>query len=246
MPNFTKKQRQQVEKLVCESMDIIDKSKTNGDYYRQLFANMSDAQFYNLMKKELPFRFQYVPTTVEPTMSDIIDGLKHIGVPLIEKVSESYLYTNKDGKPVTSKPAMVCYIPLKKVQQIVTKKNKWSFESSNRDMKSGRLIGQDKGASESDREFESLATLGLTETMKELSGPRADALNAKNTMYNIIGTTGMVRLSDLPDDVDDSLSRNMFNVYLIGAGFNSNLINQGDYTMYTIRDKRRKGLRDED
>ena len=56
----------------------------------------------------------------------------------------------------------------------------------------------------------------------------------------------MVRLSDLPDNVDDSLSRNMFNVYLIGAGFNSNLINQGDYTMYTIRDKRRKGLRDED
>ena len=245
MPNFTKKQRQQVENLVCESMDIVDKSKTNGDYYRQLFANMSDTQFYNFIKKELPFRFQYVPTTVEPSMSDIIDGLKYIGVPLIEKVNLSYLYKNKDGKAVNSKPAMVCYVPLKKVQQVVTKKNKWSFESSNRDMKSGRLIGQDKGASESDREFESLATLGLTETMKELSGPRADALNSKNVMYNAIGTTGMVRLSDLPEDIDDSLSRNMFNVYLIGAGFNSNLINQDNYTMYTIRGKSRKGLRED-
>lgn len=242
MPSFTKKQRQQVEKLVCESMDIVDKSKTNGDYYRRLFANMSDTQFYNFFRKELPLRFQYVPTTVEPTMSDIIDGLKFINVPLIEKITLPYLYTNKDGKPVSSQPAMVCYIPLKKVQQMVTKKNKWATESSNRDMKSGRLIGQDKGASESDREFESLATLNLTNTMKELSGPRADALNAKNVMYNTIGTTGMVRLSDLPEDVDDSLSRNMFNVYLIGAGFNSNLINQGDYTMYTIRDRHRKGV----
>ena len=242
MPNFTKKQRKEVENLVCKSMDIVDKSKTNGDYYRQLFASMSDTQFYNFIKKELPFRFQYVPTTVEPTMSDIIDGLKYIGVPLIEKITLPYLYTNKDGKPVSSQPAMVCYIPLKKVQQMVTKKNKWATDSSNRDMKSGRLVGQDKGASESDREFESLATLNLTSTMKELSGPRADALGAKNAMYNTIGTLGMVRLSDLPDNVDDSLSRNMFNVYLIGAGFNSNLINQDNYTMYTIHNRARKGV----
>lgn len=242
MPNFTKKQRQEVEKLVCESMDILDKSKTNGDYYRQLFANMSDTQFYNFIKKELPFRFQYIPTTVEPTMSDAIDTLKHIGVPLIENLTLPYLYTNKDGKPVGSQPAMVCYVPLKKVQQFVTKKNKWATESTNRDMKSGRLIGSDKGASESDREFESLATLDLNYTMKELAGPRADALDSKNIMYNTIGTTGMVRLSDLPDNIDDSLSRNMFNVYLIGAGFNSNLINQDNYTMYTVKERRRKGV----
>lgn len=242
MPSFTPKQRKEVEKLVCESMDILDKSGVNGDYYRTLFSNMSDNQFLNFIKKELPFRFHDKPSVTEPTMDDAISALKHIGVPLMEKISLPYLYTNKDGKAVTTQEAMVCYIPLKKVQQFVTKKNKWGLETANRDMKTGRLIGQDKGSTTSDREFESLATLGLEKTMEEFAGPKADAMNAKNIMYNTIGTTGIVRLSDVPESVDDSLSRNMFNVYLIGAQLNSNLINQGNYTMYTIKERQRKGV----
>lgn len=242
MPSFTSKQRKEVEKLVYESMDILDKSGINGDYYRNLFSNMSDNQFLNFIKKELPFRFHDKPSVTEPTMDDAIKALKFIGVPLMEKVYLPYLYTNKEGKAVSTQEAMVCYVPLKKVQQIVTKKNKWGLETGNRDMKTGRLIGDDKGSSTSDREFESLATLGLDNAMKEFAGPRADAMNAKNVMYNTIGTTGMVRLSDLPESIDDSLSRNMFNVYLIGAQLNSNLINQGDYTMYTIKERKRKGV----
>lgn len=243
MAKFTSKQRKDVEKLVLESMDIIDKSHTNSDYYRKLFANMSDSQFETWMKKDLPFRFHDKPSVTEPTMSDIIDALKYLGVPLMETLSFPYLYKSKDGTPVSGQEeAMVVYLPLKKVQQFVTKKNKWSPETSNRDMKTGRLLGGDKGASTSDREFESLAISDLNATMKEFSGPKADSMEAMNAMYNMIGTTGMVRLSDLPDSIDDSLSRNMFNVYLIGAQLNSNLINQGDYTMYSIKERQRKGV----
>ena len=65
MPSFTAKQRKQVEDLIIKSMDILDKSGTNGDYYRQMFANMSDTQFQNLFKKNLPLRLQYRPSVVE-------------------------------------------------------------------------------------------------------------------------------------------------------------------------------------
>lgn len=247
MPSFTAKQRKEVENIVCDSMELLDKSKTNGDYYRRLFSSMSDTQFYNFIKKELPFRFQYSPSVTEPTMKDAVEALDFIGVPLMEKINIPELYVNKQGKPVQSQECMVCPIPLKKMQQIITKKTKWGIEISNRDMKSGRLIGHDKGSSTSDREFESLATLGLEKTLEEFSGPRADSMTSKNAMYNSIGTTGLVRLSDLPKASDDSLSRNMLNVYLIGAQLNSNLINQGDYTMYTIKEKKRKGIdRDRD
>ena len=61
-------------------------------------------------------------------------------------------------------------------------------------------------------------------------------------MYAMIGTTGMCRLSDLPDTIDETLSKNMFNAYLIAAHINSNLINQGDYTMRTIKERRNKAL----
>lgn len=239
MPNFTQKQRKEAEKLVLESMDILDKSKTNSDYYRQLFSSMSDNQFYELMKKDLPFRFHDKPSVTEPKMADAIDALNFLGTPLIETIDLPYLYKNKDGKSVQSQECMVCYVPLKKLQQFVTKKNKIGVDISNRDMKTGRLIGQDKGSSSTDREFESLATLGLDKTMEEFMGPRADAMNSKNIMYNSIGSSGLVRLTDLPVSPDDSLSRNILNVYLIGAQLNSNLVNQGDYTMYTVKEKKR-------
>ena len=240
--NFTQKQRKEVENLIYESMDKVDKSKTNSDYYRQLFGNMSDTQFWKLFNKDFPLRFHYKPSVVEPTMDDIKQALDYIGVPLTEKITLPYLYKNKDGVPVSSKECTVVYIPHKKVQQVITKKNKWATDIANRNMKTGRLIGADKGSATSDREFEGLSAFNLPNTIKEFSGPKADSMNSKNVMYNIIGTTGMVRLEDLPESLDDSLSRNMFNTFLIGAHLNSNLINQDNYTMYTLKERKMKGV----
>lgn len=242
MASITKKQRQQMEELVYKTMDSLDPSGTNTKYYREVFGNMSDTQLLKFMKKELPFRFQYSPSVTEPKMSDIKQTLDLLGVPMLEKITLPYLYENSEGVPVSTKECFVGYIPHKKVQQIVTKKSKWAYEIKNRDARTGRLLGGDKGSSTSDREFEAMATMDLPNTMKEFYGPKADAMEAKNAMYSQIGTTGMCRLSDLPDAVDDSLARNMFNSYLLAAHINSNLVNQGDYTMATIKDRKRKAL----
>lgn len=242
MASITPKKRKEVEDIVYKYFDALDKSGTNTKYYRELFGNMSDSKFLEFMKKEFPFRFHYRPSITEPTMRDITDSLDVIGVPLLEEITLPYLYENKDGVPISSQECFVGYNPHKKVQQIVTKKSKWAFDTSNRDGKTGRLLGGDKGSTTSDREFEAMATMGLDSPMKEFYGPRADAMESKNAMYTMIGTTGMCRLSDLPDSIDDSLSRNMFNSYLIAAHINSNLINQGDYTMRTIKERRKKAL----
>lgn len=239
---MTKQQRKQAEQLVYDYFDKVDPSGTNTKYYKDLFASMSDEQFLKFNKKELPYRFHYRSSVTEPTMGDIKKSLNVLGVPLLEKITLPYLFKDKDGNAVQTKECFVGYIPHKKVQQIVTKKSKWATEIGNRDMKSGRLLGADKGSAMSDREFEALETMGFTATPKEFYGPKADSMEAKNAMYNVISNTGMVRLSDLPDTIDDSLAKNMFNSYLIAAHINSNLINQGDYTMYTIKERRRKTL----
>lgn len=238
---MTKKQREEVENLVYSVFAALDKSGTNEKYYRELFAGMSDAQFLSLMKKELPFRFQQKPSITNPSINDINDALDILGIPLLEPITEPFLYKNKDGVPVSTKEAFVGYIPHKKVQQFISKKNKFAVDIANRDI-GGRLLSGDKGATMSDREFETLATTGLTNTMKEFAGPKADSMEAKNAMYNILSTKGVVHLDEIPDNIDDSLSRNMFNVYLIGAHLNSNLINQGDYTIYTLKDKKRLNI----
>lgn len=230
-----KKKRKEIESLVITSMNKLDKSGTNGEYYKDLFARMSDAQFTNFLSKRFPFKFHYRPSVVEPSMDDVKQALDHIGVPLVEKIYEPHVYTNKDGVPVATKECLVVYIHHKPVQQFITKKNKWSIDTSNRDMKTGRLVGADKGAVTSDREFESMAVQGMDKTMKEFYTIKADSMAAKNLANNIIGTTGMLRLEDVPVDRDDSLSKNLMNVYLLGAHLNSNILNEGNYTPYTLR-----------
>ena len=107
-------------------------------------------------------------------------------------------------------------------------------------MKTGLLTGVDKNGKTSDREMESLAVAGLDATINEFSKYRADSMNAKNELYNLININGTVTQKEVPVDIDDSLSKNLLNTYLIGSGFNSNLINQGYYLPYTIKNKQKK------
>ena len=232
---MTKKQRQDVEALVIKFFDTLDKSHTNSDYYKELFSQMSDEQFLKMMKAKFPFKFHYRPSVVEPSMTDVEKSLKVLGVPLMEEINLNFLYEDENGKPVKSQKCLVGYNYDKKVQQMITKKNKWAAEIENRDMKSVSLNGQDKVAGTSEREFESLTTLGLNKTIEEFSKPKADAMLSKNVMYSNIASTGMVRLEDLPNEIDDSLSKNLMNVFMIGSHLSTNLINQDNYTAQSLK-----------
>lgn len=235
---ITKKQRAEVEELIYKFFDAVDKSHTNSDYYKKLFADMSDEQFLKMMKAKFPFKLHYRPSVVEPTMKDAENGLKVLGVPMLEKINMAFLYEDKDGRPVKSQECLVGYVHHKKVQQMITKKNKWAAEITNRDLKTGRLKNADKGSGTSEREFEALTTFGLDKTMEEFMKPKADAMLAKNVMYSNIASTGMVRLEDLPNEIDDSLAKNLMNVFMIGAHLNSNLMNQDNFTPYTLKNQR--------
>ena len=139
---------------------------------------------------------------------------------------------------------MVGYNHIKKVQQVVTKKSKWSTEVENRDMKTGRLLGKDKGTAMSNREFESLVALGLENTMYEFSRPKADAMRAKNAMNAAISVKGYVTQADIPNEEDDMLSRNMINAYMLAAHLSTNLVNTDNYTPYTLEEKKQAIQRD--
>ncbi|MDD3121884.1 MAG: hypothetical protein PHC62_00045 [Candidatus Izemoplasmatales bacterium] len=232
---ITKKQREDVESLVIKFFDVLDKSHTNSDYYKKVFAELDDNQFIKMMEQKFPFRFHYRPSVVEPTMKQAEDALKVLGVPMMEEISLDFLYENKEGKAPKSQKCLVGYTYDKKVQQMITKKNKLATEIENRDMKSGLLKGHDKGAGTSEREFEALTTFGLDETIKEFAKPKADAMLAKNVMYSNIASTGMVKMEDLPNEVDDSLAKNLMNVFMIGSHLNTNLINTDNYTTRSLK-----------
>lgn len=100
--------------LILETMDKLDKTGMNSSYYKEKFSRMSDQEFIKWAAKPLPIRFHSKAFEIEPTLSDAEEALNFLGTPLLEKVALPYLYVNKNGEPVWSKPAMVVYIHVKK------------------------------------------------------------------------------------------------------------------------------------
>ena len=132
---------------------------------------------------------------------------------------------------------------MKRMKQMLTKKNSTAINIEKRDMKTGLLTGEDKGGKETDKEFESLATMGLEYTMDEFARPKADAMSAMTQMSNVIMSKGFVSQSDLQISKDDSLGKNMLNVYLMGAHIHSNLVDIDYMTPHTAKNKQQQIVR---
>lgn len=232
-------QRLKAERLIYEVMDTLDKSGRNTDFWKEEFSKMSDAQFKTYISNDFPFYFQ-TGAFKEPSMKQIVQALDKINVPLLERLYMPYKYKDKNGRPMKTKECLVVYLPIKRMKQLLTKKNGMSISTKTRDMKTGLLTGIDKNGKESDREFESLAICGLNNSIKEFSRSRADSMNDKSVMNNTINNLGQVYLKDLPDDPTDSLSKNLLSTYFIGAQLYTNLVNEDYMTPYTMSLKNKK------
>lgn len=235
------KQRKEAEELIYKVMDTADTSHTNSDYYRKIFANMTDEDFMEFCKRRLPFRFHFETFHTEPKMYQIINAFKVLNKPLLERVKLPYVYVNSKGEPVETQECMVIYIHLKRMKQMLTKKNHTSIHTDMRDMKTGLLLSDDKGGKETDREFESLATMGLDYTIDEFARYRADAMEAKAQMQAAILNKGFVSDEDIELSGTDSLAKHLMNAYLIGAHIHSNLIDIGNLTPLTAKNSLKQG-----
>lgn len=240
------KQRQEAEMLIYSVLEKAEHGTVNSDYYKQLFSKMNDKEFLEFCKRRLPIRFHIEAFKIEPKLNDIIDAYKILNVPLLEKVKLPYMYKNKKGEPVESKEALIIYIHIKRMKQMLTKKNNTAMNIEKRDMKTGLLLQEDKGGKETDREFESLAVMGLDYTMDEFARMRADAMDAKSEMTNAILNKGYVSDEDITMKRTDSLAKNLMNVYLTGAHIHSNLVDIDYYTPFTAKNRKRNVQRIED
>ena len=237
---ITKKQRKDVEMMIYKVMDLLDPTEQNSNWYKAKFKNMNDKQFEEYFKQVWPIKFQARAFEIEPKMDQICRALDFLHVPLMEDLYMPFLYKNKDNEPVkTNYPALVIYVPMRKMQQFISKKNSMSVDIDDRNMKTGRLINRDKNGNMSDREMECLAVMGLDKTLREFATYRGDSMKAKTEFYSTINDKNMVSLDDVDVAVTDSISRNTLNAYLIGAHINTNLINIGNYSPLTLKDKHR-------
>lgn len=239
--NLTK--REKIEALIYKVLSTLDVTGINVDKYKKFFGKMSDEVFNKYMKAFLKdedenFYLEILPNKNEPSLVQIKKALDILKVP-----TDEYVYLRHDGHkddPIrTAYKVAVGYTTIKRVQQILSKKNTYSLDIAQRNMKNGQVTGGDKIARISDIESYSLVAIGADNALKEFLGPRADNSTAKVDMYKDINLYGYTYLKDMGHDITENQTLNTIYIHLLGAGLSNDLLKE-DTVLDTLLDKNKK------
>lgn len=229
---FNKSKRIKMESLIYDVFSALDPTNANTDKYKAMFKKMSDAEFENFFKRLFKDEDSYLILEVVDYERDVtIEGIekaaKILGVPLFEKIAMPSLNGDKNNPIVTKQLAPVGYLHIKRMQQVLSKKNSMSTDSDERSALTGQVIGHDKNARGSDVENFSLVTLGADNALKEFLGPRADDPVMKAQMMSEISKKGYVSLSELTSDVKNKTTLNTVDVFMTSMGIKTDLVTKG-------------------
>lgn len=229
--------RTELEKDILTFIDDMDPSGKNSQRMKNLFKSFkSDTEFYRYMKKffnndDMNFAIAYEPLD-NPVNSDFIHNLsKKYKIPLYEIVYKPYLNNDIDNPPATVYKMLVMDYPVKRLKQMVFKKNHTSISANKRDAKTGQVTGSDKTARITDVETYSLLVQEQYNAAREYYGPMSDDTSASYEMARIIQRDGEVSLNDLPNDPLNKVTLNTINYFMLGAGLSTNLIERTGYVL---------------
>lgn len=220
--------RKLAEKRIIDLMNDIDPSGENANLWKKILLKMSDKEFDEFMKNMYKNPNKYhlnVQLNQSENKKDIILDMDHIekvakknDIKLREYVMFPHLNPDDPEHPfITSTPVPVLVMYIRKMQQMVKKKN---FSAGNIDVVNpltGQVTGDSKAASLGDMQTVSLATTNQTDTIKEFLTIRSDNIEGKLKMLNSIEETGSVRYSDCMVNLNDCQSIQTMNVFLKGA-----------------------------
>lgn len=235
--NNIKEKRKKLCDTLYTAIDIVDKTGKNKERYQAKFESMSDEDFVKFFNdffdSPQPIVIEYTPYHDEPTIADAQKLAKYIDIPM-----EEYIVLNHLEEGVVSQyPCLVLRIGIKKLQQMVNKKNSQSIEANTRDPKTGQVTNADKNARVADVENAALIVSGLETVAREFLGPRADDMVAKTEMTSAIMTDGYVSLNNLTNDVRNKVALNTTDAYMLAAGFKSDLVTKDLSLVRTIEQR---------
>lgn len=229
------KKRKRIESLVLKSMSGLDRTGKTTESYREQFKDMDDAgfdRFIRGLKAGENFYMEIQPHDNEPTLDDIKAVAVDLGVEL-----EQYVYYPDqlvDGKPVRTRYKVpVGYLHIKRLQQVLSKKNSLSTDIGQRNSLTNQATGDSKVSRNSDSETYALTLQNADSMIMELNGPRADNMRAKNQMLNSISQKGFVSLEELESDRENNKTLLVIDAYLLAAGIKSDLVTNTNVLLQT-------------
>ena len=235
----TVKNRKKIEAQILGTMKIMEtpvfnrgeKGRNYLKWEKQLKA-WSDKQLEAFIKdmvvNDRNFYFEMEPYQDEPLLDTIKEALEFNGTTTEEWVyyqDNKYDEREPDYRSIVPLPVLPLHI--RRLQQIVIKKNAYTYSAGKRNAITNQASGDDEIARNSDIESYSLMVQGCEKTLEEMMGARADSGQAKTSMYRLINEQGYVRLDQLDQDVSQKAVLRMMDVYLMGAGIKSDLMTPG-------------------
>jgi hypothetical protein len=237
-----REKRKRIEELVLETVRRIDNSKMdNFKRYEAMFKFMNDADFEkwaSSMGKKLDDTIQMFQLPFEEMkLSQIKDAAEYLKIPL-----EEYIwFRHHDPEGIRTKMKVpVGFVHIKRVQQLLAKKNKYALDVEETELKTGQVKGESKVTSVTDPETFALTAINADAALREFLGPRADAQISKNQMYAQISQDGFATLEGLSKDVSQSTTLNTIDTYLLASGIRSDLVTNSLKTNFTIEEELKK------
>lgn len=245
---MTHEKRIKIEKLVYDFLTIVDSNSKfkNRTYYENLFNGMDSDEFDkwaanigNTFEDTINI-YQLPWETV--TLKQIRDAAEFLNVPLEEYVYYRHIVEGKEVRTKYKVP--VGYINMKRLQQMLSKKNQFTFDTKNMDYATGEVKGKSKVHHISNAETYMLLLQNSKNTLKEFFGPRGSNLDQKKEMKNKIATDGWVSMKDLPKDEAKNDAINTLDMYIIASGLRSDLLfkNNDDFKTPFTKEELRKEI----
>lgn len=241
---FTKAKADKMLNVLYTVMDDLDPSGRNTTYYKKLFQNMPlnkmDKFFKNFFADpEANWNLSVQHYENDLTIENIKKAAEFLGIPLFERVALPY--TSKDTGDLywTQEPVPVLYVHVKRVEQLVTKKNSMSIGITQRNTKTGQVTGDDKNGRMSDMENIAITTLGSDELLKEMLGARADDMYMKREMLKQIQNDGYVDMDKIQSLPQNKVALNTLDVYFTAIGIKTNIVTDGLILKRTLQNLNR-------
>lgn len=232
--------RKEIENEIIELYDDMDPTGKNTERMRQFFSTFKDDKaFYRFYRDffsdvDKNFKCAYEPYDNEVTVHFVEELCKKQGIPLYETLYMPYLdNSDPENPPGTAHPVMVLVYPIKRLKQMVFKKNHTAVSATKRNAETGQVTDADKTARDTDVETYSLIVQNQYNAAREFYGPRADDTGAKFEMMRRIQQDGEVSLEDLPNDPMNKTTMNTIMYYMYGACLTTNFLERSGYVLPT-------------
>lgn len=255
-----KKKRIIIQNKVYELMDDLELSEAdkkkgvksfNRLMWEEKFKSMSDIDFYNMMlemKNRRGYCFSYEADSLTEKKDNMnVNKINKIAKKHGFKLREYVMFphknrTNPDNPVISKTPLPIIAITVKRLQQMLTKKNKSSSDTSVVNPVTGQVTNESKAARLSNSQTYSLMTSKQLSAVKEYLSVRADDEVAKRQMFKEIEQTGKAHLSNYTIEPWNKQSIQAMEVFLRSAGLYSNMLKKNTGGIKSKEDLYNEGI----